>query len=97
MARIRSKVGLLSGLALLLAMTAGCPDGSGKETAHLQGTVTIGGQPIPADATGGISFVPLEVSQANSDYSAIKDGKYDVPGAPVGKVRVEFSIQQPTG
>jgi hypothetical protein len=43
MASTRSLVGLVLAVGLL-AFTVGCPGGSGGQTAHVQGKVTIGGQ-----------------------------------------------------
>ena len=49
---------ILTALPLVAACSlAGCDKGgSGKPTAHLSGTVTIDGQPVPSDAWGTINF-----------------------------------------
>ena len=98
MARIRPAVILTCILALVLLSTAGCPDnGTADPTAHLQGTVTLGGNPIPANALATISFSPIALGQAHSSSSTITDGRFDVPDAPKGKVLVNVSIMQATG
>jgi hypothetical protein len=75
----------------------GCGGSGGKPTAHLQGTVTLAGKPVPADATAHVSFTPAGKDQAPAASAPIVDGKYDCPGAPEGAVRVFFNITQPTG
>jgi hypothetical protein len=90
----------MGAIALLLATSTGCPtkSGTGAPTAHVQGTVTVNGQPIPADAQASITFHPgPEAVTAQSAGSAILNGKYDIPNAPIGKVKVEFAIMQDTG
>jgi hypothetical protein len=98
MVSIRSRVALVGIVVVLLAGVPGCPDSeSGKPTAHLQGTVTIGGQPIPANAQAHVMFSPVDMSQANSSSSIIENGRFDVPDAPMGTVKVSFDVQRPTG
>jgi hypothetical protein len=80
------------GIALL-----GCGGESGPPTARLQGAVTLAGQPIPADATGMISFQPRDKAQGAAASAEIVGGKYDCPKAPLGPVTVLFNITQPTG
>jgi hypothetical protein len=89
----------MGAIALLVATSTGCPEsGTGAPTAHVQGTVTINSQPIPADAQASITFRPgPEAVTAQSAGSPIVNGKYDVPNAPIGKVKVEFAIMQDTG
>jgi hypothetical protein len=82
----------LTGLALALAFLAGCGGGSSGDTAHLQGTVTINSQPLPADAEGSIIFKPAEAGTARGVTATIVDGNYDAPEAPKGSVIVSFSI-----
>lgn len=82
--------------AIALAGAGGCGE-SGPETAHLRGTITLGGQPLPADATGQVMFLPTTKDQAKASSAVIEGGAYDAPAAPVGKVTVMFSITQPTG
>jgi hypothetical protein len=78
-------------------MLPGC-GGGGGDTAHLQGTVTIGGKPIPADATASVTFDPLQRSEGVKTVSVkIEGGKYDSPETPKGPVKVVFNIQQPYG
>jgi hypothetical protein len=89
----------LVAIVLVCAFTAvaGCNAGGSKGTAHLQGTVTIDGKPIPADATTNIMFRATTQGQAKSTSTQIVDGIYDAPDAPLGKVMVYIDIQQPTG
>ena len=95
MPRIRSLAKLVV-LGLSFALDAGCRD-SGPPTARVGGTVTLGGMPIPANAEALITFRSTTAGQANSASSRIIDGKFDVLHAPRGHVRIEFSIQLPTG
>jgi hypothetical protein len=92
---VRSFVAL--GVLGLVSVTAGCGGEDGPPTAHLQGTVTLGGKPIPADATAYIFFNPLTKEQGKAATAAIVNGKYDCPSAPVGSVKVMFNITQPKG
>lgn len=84
------KLGLLAALVFF----CGCGPGS-SPSAHLSGTVTIDGKPIPADATASLSFVPTDSSKAVA--LPIVDGRYDSPRTPQGKITVHFSISRPTG
>jgi hypothetical protein len=82
-------------IAVLLICFVGClPEKTGV---HVQGTVTIGGKPIPADAQASICFSPTTVKQPNSSSAEITGGKYDASGVPKGKVLVSFIVMQPTG
>lgn len=84
-------------LLLVLAIAAGCGGADGPPTAHLQGTVLLAGQPIPADARATISFEPRERAQGAPASAEIVSGKYDCPNVPLGPVTVFFNITQPTG
>ncbi|MEX2318023.1 MAG: hypothetical protein WD669_12775 [Pirellulales bacterium] len=98
MAHIGRRIVIASVTCVLVVTGAGCPDGgSGLPTAHLQGTVTIGGNPIPSDAAARISFDPTALGQSRSTSSIIKDGRFEVRDAPIGKVQVTFGIDQKTG
>jgi hypothetical protein len=85
-------VALLSTLLVL----AGCsvPE---KKTAHLRGTITIAGQPLPADALTSVSFRPTASGQSRAAGANIVAGKYDCLDVPLGKVAVFISAQHPTG
>ena len=86
---------LLAALLFCLPL-AGCGGGSDGNTAHWSGTVTIGGQPLPADAEGSITFRPT--SREGKPVSVpIENGRYDSPNTPKGQVIALFSIQRPTG
>jgi hypothetical protein len=89
--------GICGLLTFCLLLIVGCRDTASKPTAHLQGTVTIGGKEVPADADAIITFNPATVDQSRSSSSRIENGKFSVPDAPVGRVIVGFIIQQPTG
>jgi hypothetical protein len=82
--------------AAAIAWCSGCGNSS-SGTAHLQGTVTIGGQAIPTDATGQISFTPTGKGQKPAATAAIVNGKYDCENVPTGPVRVNFTITHPNG
>lgn len=82
-------------LAITLGWCAGCGGGSSsRNTAHLEGTVTIGGQPLPADAEGAITF---RSDSGGAATAPIKEGRYDSPATPKGAVKAYFSISKPTG
>jgi hypothetical protein len=91
--RAESAIGAASVALLILA---GCGSG-GPPSVHLKGAVTIGGQPLPADSIGNVSFKVTSRDQGKSASAQIVDGKYDSPTTPVGKVKVFFNIQQATG
>jgi hypothetical protein len=76
---------------------AGCGKKDSPPTAHLRGTVTIGGTPIPPQAESRVTFRATTASQASPASAPILDGRFDVPAAPRGPVRAEFSIQLPIG
>ncbi|WP_428308106.1 hypothetical protein [Lacipirellula sp.] len=84
----------LLALTTTLSWCTGCGGGSSTgNTAHLQGQVTIGGQPLPAGADGAITFR----TSAGAVTVPIADGKYDSPATPRGAVKAYFSINKPTG
>lgn len=79
---------------VLLLLISGCAETSAP-TAHLAGTVTIGGAPIPADADASMSFV--RVTGGKGVTVPIVDGRYDSPQTPEGDVMVRFSISHSVG
>lgn len=81
--------------ALALVIVAGCSED--KRTAHLQGNVTIDGQPIPDDAEAVIMIRPVGEGQSRGKSARLVGSRFDVPDAPRGPVLVQFSIEQPTG
>jgi len=87
---------LVAGLIVSLVTIGGCTH-SNRESAHLQGAVTIDGKAIPADAECSVSFKVMKQGQGRSTSARIIDGRYDAPQAPKGKVKVYFNVQQPTG
>lgn len=80
---------------MVLLVSSGC--GSGGSTAHLSGNVTLGGQPIPADATAAMSFTAIGDNTAEAVNVPIENGAYDSPNTPRGEVLVKFYITQPVG
>jgi hypothetical protein len=85
-------------LAITLGWCAGCGGGSSSgNTAHLEGTVTIGGQPLPADVEASILFRPTQSGQGKTVSVPVVGGRYDSPDTPIGAVKAFFTIQQPTG
>jgi hypothetical protein len=86
-------------IAIIAASAAtaltGCGAGSsGKPTAHLSGTLTIDGQPVPANTVGSVTFRPPGSGQASPVTAQVVDGKYDCPNVPQGDVTVFFQLQQ---
>lgn len=82
---------------MTLSWCIGCGNSSLGNTAHLEGTVTLGGQPLPADAEGAITFRPTQSGQGRPVTVTIVDGKYDSPETPKGALKVFVSIVKPTG
>jgi len=95
--RTRWLTGWAGVVAVQLAASLGCSNDSRQGTAHLRGRVTIGGQPIPADADARIIVRPTQLDQPSASAAVIENGRYDLPDAPKGKVQVSFTIQRPTG
>jgi hypothetical protein len=83
-------------VAVLACVTiSACGTSRRDGTAHIQGTVTLGGQPLPANAQANITIAPAE--KGRTAGAVVTDGRYDCPDAPVGKVKVYFSVMRPTG
>ena len=86
---------------LLVALTTvvlGCGESKSSNTAHLSGTVTIDGQPIPTDADECyIQFMPAAGGQGAPAHTQIVDGKYDCENVPKGSVTAIFNITRLTG
>jgi hypothetical protein len=78
---------------LLAVLAAGCGQ-AGHSAARLEGAVTLDGNPI---AEGSMQFVPEEASRSSPVGAVIKAGRYVVPSAPLGKVRVLISATRKTG
>ena len=70
---------------------AGC--GSGPATADVSGSASVDGVPIE---DGHISFFPAD-GQGATAGGLIKAGKYEVKGAPVGKMKVVVSSSKVVG
>jgi hypothetical protein len=87
---------ILTVLVATAIASAGCGGGA-PPTAHLQGKVTIDGQPLPADAEGSISFQPSTGDQTRAVVASIVNSTYDSPQTPTGQVLVRISVTQPTG
>jgi hypothetical protein len=83
-------------LALLMLPLVGC-DGQSGATTTLSGQVTIGGQPIPSEATASVSFRPIGGQKVQPVSALIADGAYRCDDVPVGAVVAEFDIRQPVG
>jgi hypothetical protein len=80
-----------------ILFSVGCHSSSNSKAAHIQGAVTIGGRPLPAEVMANISIRPTGVGQGRPVGSTIVDGKFDFPSAPLGKVKVYVDIQHITG
>lgn len=81
-------------VCFFLLIVSGCGKGSAP-TAHLGGSVTINGQPVPADAEASLSFEPVAGGKAVS--ATIADGRYDAANVPQGPVLVRFYISRRIG
>jgi hypothetical protein len=90
------EVSAVAGFVALASLTiTSCNAGSRPGTAHLEGTVTIDGQPLPADAQASITFRPM--SGGRSAGATVSGGKYVCHDAPLGKVKVYVAVERPTG
>ena len=90
-----SRLFSICALALALGWCVGCGGGaSSGNTAHLQGAITLGGQPLPADAEGAVTFRSVSGSAVTAP---IAHGRYDSPATPKGTVKAYFTISKPTG
>src|SRR5688500_15158163 len=88
----------LLALTITLGWCVGCGGGSSSgNTAHLEGTVTLDGQPLPAGSEGAITFRPTQSGQGRPVTVTIADGKYDSPATPKGAVKAFVTISKPTG
>ena len=88
--------GRVAALCLAAVILPGCDTGSGT-TANWSGQVTVGGQPLPADAEGSISFQPTSADSGRGVTVPVENGRYVSPETPKGKVRVMFDLKRPTG
>jgi hypothetical protein len=80
---------------MVLALGAGC--GGSSDTAHIQGTITIDGQPLPEDAEGSVSFQSTAPGPVRAAAAKIVNGRFDSPQTPRGPVKAFISLSQPTG
>jgi hypothetical protein len=83
---------LLVGL-LVVAGGSGCGR-RGVPTTHLDGQITLDGQPIK---DGNVSFIPLEANHGRGTTAVIAAGRYAACDVPLGKVRVHFNATKATG
>ena len=88
-----------AGMAIAALAVAGCgKSGPSHPGAALSGTVTINGQPIPADAQATVRFMPSgPAGQAPPVSAKIAGGRYEAKDVPLGKVNVVFFITRLTG
>ncbi len=85
------------GVALVATTLVGCGTSGSGNTAHLQGKITIGGQPLPDDAEGYIQFMTTAAGQAPPSSADINGSSYNAEGVPLGAVNVIFNITRLTG
>lgn len=82
----------------VMCVVVGCGGGAGNtNTAHLSGSISVGGKPLPEDAEGYIQFMPDAGGQAAPTSVTIEDGAYDAPNVPKGSVTAIFNITRLTG
>ena len=85
-------------IALLLLLAAGCGSvGHTEPVATLEGMVTIGGKPLPADAQGTVTFMPAARGEAPPAQAKIIAGHYKAEKAPKGQITATFQISRLTG
>jgi len=84
--------------AILLVLAAGCGTAARTEpVATLEGTVTISGKPLPADAEGTVVFMPAARGEAPPSQAKIVAGHYKAEKAPKGQIAATFQISRLTG
>jgi hypothetical protein len=74
-----SRLGWVVVLGLLL-LVAGC-----RRQASISGKVTYNGKPMPG---GSITFIPVEGGGGGTARIDPKDGSYELPNLPVGKMKI---------
>lgn len=84
------------GLCAIVAFASGCGSSSGG-AASLEGSVTLGGKPIPPEATAFITFSSTANRAMKPVSAKIADGKYQATQVPLGPAIVGFQINQPVG
>jgi len=88
-------------VAIGVVGAGGCGSaGSDGPVGHLQGTVTIDGKPLPADARARMFFVPPASGNNRNRQPVtveIVDGRYDATQVPAGRMTVTFDISRFTG
>jgi hypothetical protein len=78
-------------LSVAVLLGSGCSaSGTG---AHMQGTITLDGQPIPA---GSITVLPLS-GTGQPTGGQFTGGKYSLDNVPLGKVNVMLQASKETG
>lgn len=82
-------------LRWIVLLTCCCGCGS-QPPARLQGSVTLGGKDLPADAQAFIVFATGSNRSASVSVPIIA-GRYDSPQTPRGDVTVFFEISHPVG
>ena len=87
---------LLFGLLIATCAAAGCTR-SGAPVAHLSGTVSLDGQPIPAGSFASISFQPASSNAVRATSAEIIDSRYECANVPQGSVRATVHMSIPTG
>jgi len=78
-------------------LAGGCRSSQSSPVAKLEGNVTIGGKPLPADAEGSLAFMPAARGEARPARATLAGGHYKADDVPVGLVQVTFNITRKTG
>src|SRR5689334_22943420 len=82
----------------LLFVSAGCGSaGRTEPVAKLEGSVMIGGKPLPADAEASVLFMPAARGEAPPVQAKIDAGHYKAESVPKGQVLATFHISRLTG
>ena len=82
---------------LALTLAGSCRSSQTAPVAKLEGNVTIGGKPLPADAEGSLAFMPAARGEAPAVRATLAGGHYKADKVPVGSVQVTFDIMRKTG
>jgi hypothetical protein len=93
-----SPIAALVVFLLPLSLLYGCGPASPSEpVSKLEGTVTVGGKPLPEDAEGSLGFSPAKLGEAPPCQAKLVGGRYRSDRVPQGVVVVTFQITRRTG
>lgn len=81
---------LAAGAMVAVAGSPGCARKTSYPSTTLRGTVTVDGAPVPR---GSITFSPSGPDHGPVVGTAIRDGRFECPHSPLGKLTTTFVLQ----